>query len=64
MFEIMISHLLVVSFVFPENIMVHSWKQADEQSQNIVVYTAIMWRWRDPCLTTAYCQSSLLTGVI
>ncbi len=41
----MIFRLFVMSFVFLENIIVHSQKQADEQSHNIVLHTAIMWGW-------------------
>ncbi len=64
----MTSHLFVVSFVFIENIIVHSWKQADEQSCNLVLYAAIMWGWQDQCLTTAHqeyiAKAALATGVV
>lgn len=33
--------------------MIHSRKQADERFRNLVLHTAIMWGWRDPCLTFA-----------
>ncbi len=42
-----------MSFVFLENTIVHGRKQADERSCKMVLYTATMWGWRDPCLTTA-----------
>jgi len=42
-----------VSQFFSDNIVVHSRRQADERSRNMVIHTAIMWGWRDPCLTTS-----------
>jgi hypothetical protein len=34
-----------------ENIEVHTRKQADERARMLVLHTAIMWGWLDPCIT-------------
>ena len=46
-------HGLTIPLIYclVENIVVHSRRRPDEQYRNMALHTAIMWGWRDPCLT-------------